>query len=178
MAADSGCVWNIITTTWSDGSQTVETQLACKGGGGGGSGLDPYATNFGGGAWSMPSSSIYDGLVNEPIARGGGRQVASNSDDTVQEIINSVPKTKENCTELTAAEVAADQSGKEFPVLRGMSCGERNVPEGWVRATPEDIEDYKAAVGKIPGTGMRCGGQIYAMSNPARDAKLPGECAK
>lgn len=112
MSANSGCLWTVTTTTWSDGSQTVETQLSCKGGGGGGG--DPYATNFGGGIWEMPSTSIYDGLVNEPIGGGRGRQVASNGDDVVQAIINE-SKT-ELCVELYKRNVGA------IPKSNGARC--------------------------------------------------------
>ncbi len=198
MASDSGCVWTVTTTTWSDGSQTVDTQLTCKAGGGS-SGGDPFATNFGGGAWGMPSPSMYNGLVNQP-AGGGGRQIASNSDDVVNDILNEA-KT-EPCVELTATEIAADAAGNDFPVLRDMcidsgfgremkntsslpreSSSALPAPlpkEGWDIATPADIADYKRAVGNIPkeDVGIRCLRAPQAMQNPAKDAKLPGECKK
>lgn len=176
MSADSGCLWTVTTTTWSDGSQTVETQLSCKGGGGGGG--DPYATNFGGGIWEMPSTSIYDGLVNEPIGGGRGRQVASNGDDVVQAIIDE-SKT-ELCVELTSAEVAADASGKDFAVLRQeCSSPDQEISEGWGIATQDEIAEYKRNVGAIPkSNGARCLRTVVSLNDPMKSAKLPGKCPK
>lgn len=110
---------------------------------------------------------------SSPVGGGGGGTAKPSKQEQKKE---KNKETKENCVELTQAEIASDMAGESFAVLRTMSCGEREIPDGWVPATAEEMSEYKAVVGKIPGSGMRCGGRTFALADPERDAKLPGEC--
>ena len=125
----------------------------------------------------MPSTSLYDGLINAG-GGGGGTQLASNSDDVVNTIIKEADA--ETCVELTAAEIAADMAGKDFAVLRQeCASADREISEGWGQATPAEIAEYKSNVGMIPKiTDARCLTRVVSLNDPMKDAKQPGACQK
>lgn len=112
-------------------------------------------------------------MARQEYAYGGG------GDNPVQKIVEDLEESKEEeeCRRntLTAEEVAADQAGHEFPVLRAFPRGVP-LPSNWDPASTQDQADYIEAIGDLPVRSRSS--QIAAMKNPAADAKLPGECGK